>query len=241
MILRAIAGALLVIVLLTGCAGRRDDTGDFAEVPGIGATRIDVPRPANDATADCTAALATDETIVERVAGLRRIGLFADRAALTDEALGDEVTAAVKEVWGDQLKSDEPLMDLFVAEQDTDRAWWRDLEADVAEGNEVYATTIEEWAAISVGAFTVSGIRETWVSENGPVTVAFERDGISHLLRPEYFEDWIDPRIATPINALIAPSGRRFEFFQAFDQTAFVMALTSDERAALEHRGWCFE
>jgi len=240
MMLRAIAGVSLVIVLLAGCTGRRDDTGDFAEVPGIGATRIDVPRPTSGRAA-CAPALAKDQTIGERVAAMRRIGLFADRAALTDAALVDEVTAAIKEVWGDQIKSDDPLMDLFVAERDADRAWWRDLEADVAQGNEVYATTVEEWAAISVGAFTVSGIRETWASGRGPVTVVFERDGISHQLRPEYLEDWIDPRIATPINALIATSGRRFEFFEAFDQTAFVMALTSDERAALEHRGWCFE
>jgi hypothetical protein len=28
---------------------------------------------------------------------------------------------------------------------------------------------------------------------------------------------------------------------QAFDQTAFVMALTEDEREALEARGWCFD
>ena len=27
---------------------------------------------------------------------------------------------------------------------------------------------------------------------------------------------------------------------QAFDQTAYLMALTADERAALEARGWCF-
>ena len=56
-----------------------------------------------------------------------------------------------------------------------------------------------------------------------------------------YLEDWIDPRIATPINELIAPSGRQLAFFKAFDQTAFVMALTKDERDALEDRGWCFE
>lgn len=44
-----------------------------------------------------------------------------------------------------------------------------------------------------------------------------------------------------PINELIASSGRQFVIFKAFDQSAYVMALTEVERAALEDRGWCFE
>ena len=58
---------------------------------------------------------------------------------------------------------------------------------------------------------------------------------------PEYLEDWIDPRIITPINESIAASGRQFTLVQPFDQTAFVLALDDQERAALEGRGWCFE
>ena len=58
---------------------------------------------------------------------------------------------------------------------------------------------------------------------------------------PERDTIWIDPRILTPIDDLIYGSGRRFELFQTFDQSAFLMALTAQERAALEARGWCFE
>jgi len=185
-------------------------------------------------------ALRPGESVAQRAAALRRIGLFADRAALSDAALGAEIEAAITEEWGDQAP-DEPLLELFVAEQDSTRAWWRDLEADVGPGNDVYTSTLEEWAAISAGAFAPSAIEETWRSDAGPVKVAFEMGGTAHVLGPEYLEDWIDPRIATPLNELIAPSGRELAFFKAFDQTAFVMALTKDERDALEDRGWCFE
>lgn len=106
---------------------------------------------------------------------------------------------------------------------------------------DVYVTTLEEWAAISKGAFEPADIHETWDGGEGPVTVTFTLDGEHVELRPEYLEDWIDPRILTPINERIADSGRRFELFQAFDQSAFVMALTDAERNALQARGWCFE
>jgi hypothetical protein len=132
------------------------------------------------------------------------------------------------------------LLELLAAAEDTARVWWRDLEADVADGNGVYAATLEEWAAISDGAFAPSAVEEAWASDEGPVTIDFELDGTRLRLEPAYAEDWVDARIATPINELIAASGRRFEFVKAFDQTAFVMALTVAERDALEARGWCF-
>lgn len=61
------------------------------------------------------------------------------------------------------------------------------------------------------------------------------------MLAPEYLEDWIDPRILTPINEHIADSGRQFTAFQAFDQSLFLMAPTAALRRGLEARGWCFE
>ena len=132
-------------------------------------------------------------------------------------------------------------MELIVAERDTDRTWWHDLEADVVDENQVYVSTIGDWAAISVGDFVPSEVAETWSTDSGPVTVAFSLDGQAHELHPAYLEDWIDPTIVGQINDLIASSGRRFEIVKAFDQTAFVVALTKDEREALETRGWCFE
>jgi hypothetical protein len=240
MTIRMMAALISAAMLLGACGGSGAGQDDFVEIPGLGATRVDVPRPTTEEGKSCTVALRPDESVGQRVAALRRIGLFAEQAALSDAALGAEIEAAITAHWGVQI-SDEPLLELFVAEQDTTRVWWRDLEADVGGGNRVYTSTLEEWAAISVGAFAPSAIAETWQSDAGPVEVTFETGGAGHVLEPEYLEDWIDPRIATPINDLIAPSGRQFAFFKAFDQTAFVMALTEDERDALEDRGWCFE
>jgi hypothetical protein len=109
------------------------------------------------------------------------------------------------------------------------------------KGGDVYAQSIAEWSEISKDAFRPTDIKETWASETGPVTVTFRLDGSTKTLSPGYFEDWIDPGILAAIDGLIADSGRRFELYKSFDQTAFVMALSTDERRALEARGWCFE
>lgn len=223
-----------------GCGGAPATPTDFVEIPGIGSTRIDVPRPTTEAPG-CSVAMRADQSIGERVIALRELGLFADRPDLSNEDISQRVEARLDELYGGELPADDPLLELIVASLDESRVWWGDLEADVGHGSEAYVMTLEEWAAISKGAFAPEDIRETWESEEGPVTVAFALDGENVELRPEYLEDWIDPRILTPINERIAGSGRRFELFQAFDQSAFVMALTDKERDALEARGWCFE
>jgi hypothetical protein len=231
---------LAVLSLVLAACGSEAISTDFVDVPGVGVTRLDVPRPSSEGGGDCTLAFDTDEPLAERVAALRAIGLFADREALSDAALTDELEAAIEETWG-EVPADDPLFELLLAEMDRSRAWWRDLEADVVDGNDVYVTTIQELSAISEGAFAPSSVSESWSSEMGPITVSFELGGESHQLEPAYLEDWIDPRILGPINDLIRPAGRRFEIVAAFDQTAFVLALTPDERLALEGRGWCFE
>ena len=108
-----------------------------------------------------------------------------------------------------------PTLELFVAALDQTRVWWGDLEADVANGNDVYASVIEDWAAVSVGAFEPDQIEETWESEAGPVTVRFTLGGKDVELAPEYLEDWIDPRIISPINERIAASGRQLTLVEA--------------------------
>jgi hypothetical protein len=234
--------ALLLIIgalLCAGCGSSPATPSQFIEVPGIGSTRVDVPRPASSGPA-CTVAIPTDQTIGQRVAALRDLGLFADRPDLSNEDITQRVEATLDEMHGGDLRPDDPLLELVVAALDESRVWWGDLEADVGAGSEAYVTTLEQWAAISDGAFEPEDLRETWDSPEGPVTVGFTLGGEHVELRPEYLEDWLDPRIVTPINARIAASGRQFGLFQAFDQSLFLMALTSDERRALEARGWCF-
>jgi hypothetical protein len=234
-------------VVLAACSvlgPTADGSGDFAEVPGIGVTRVDVPRPTGMASAPCDEdplPPVSDATIGTRVVDLRRLGLFAGRTDTSDELLIEDVTRALADRWGDPADVPAPLLDLAIAEQDRGRVWWRDLEADVVEGNNAYVQTLREWSEISVEAFRPTDISETWAADSAPATVSYQLDGETKTLSPAYFEDWIDPGILVPINESIEASGRRFELYKAFDQTALVMALTDQERRAFEGRGWCFE
>jgi hypothetical protein len=237
----AMVGVLAMVLAACG-SGVLDD--EFGEVPDLGPARVDVPRPTGLDSAPCDddpLPPATDETTLQRVAALREIGLFAGEAGVPDTELAAEIDDAIEEQWGTDLAPDDSLRDLAVAEQDLDRVLWMDLEADVVAENQVYLTTLAELASISVGAFAPSDVVERWAGEAGPISVTFEMGGARHEIRPGYLEDWVDPTILVPINELIADTGRRFVSYKAFDQTAFVMALSEVEQQALEGRGWCFE
>lgn len=87
----------LAALLIGACAG----VDDFVVIPGLGATRIDVPRPTTSAVTACTVSLRSDESVAVRAAALRQIGLFAGQAAVSDTALGAEIEAAMAEAWGE--------------------------------------------------------------------------------------------------------------------------------------------
>ena len=148
-------------------------------------------RAAGDRRARST--IVPGQSVAQRAVALREIGLFSDRAALSDAALGSEVERGVAERWEGAIGPDDPLIELAVAEQDANRVWWQDLEADVLDGNDVYEWTLGRWSAISAGTFMPENVVESWASETGPVTVAFELAGEPHVLTPAYLEDWIDP------------------------------------------------
>jgi hypothetical protein len=239
---------MALLVAAAGCAAPNNSTApasdDFAEVPGIGSTRIDVPRPSGAVAATCEPLArgpADGESTVERVAALRKLDFFASRTE-TDAALAVSIDEQSIAEFGTKPEPEDPISELVVAGVDDDRVWWDDLEADVDPSNKVYESTLEAWAGISDGAFAPTGIVETWASPTGPVTVSFTLGGKTETLKPAYLEDWIDPMILTRINALIAPGGRQFELYRAFDQTLFLTALTAAEKRTLERdRGWCFE
>jgi hypothetical protein len=243
--------AVLVAVLVAaaGCAAPSAPTAppssdDFANVPGIGSTRVDVPRPSGPIAATCKPlghGPADGETTIERVAALRKLDFFASRTE-TDAELAVTIDDQSVAEFGRSPDPDNPISELVVAGVDDERVWWGDLEADVDPTNKVYETTLEDWSAISAGAFAPTEIEETWASPTGPLTVSFLLAGKRETLKPAYLEDWIDPSILTRINGLIAPNGRQFELYRAFDQTLFLIVLTADEKRALERdRGWCFE
>jgi hypothetical protein len=266
-LLAAVGRSVTVTVLVVGCAAPPTGgvgSAEFVDVPGVGSTRVDVPRPTNPASAACDAdplPPASDATVAQRVADLRAIGLFADQADLAATDLTTYVQDGIAETWGNSgdgsgdgvesgpstpvspgvVELPPAMLDLAVAQQDHARVWWQDLEADVAPENEVYVQTLAAWSEISAGAFDPQDIAETWAGPTGPVDVRFRLGDGAHVLHPAYLEDWIDPGILAPIDALIASSGRRFDLYKAFDQTAFVIVLTDPERRALEARGWCFQ
>lgn len=244
MIRRSFATLLVVGAgALAACTPASTGEG-FVEVPGLGATRIDVPRPSSGVSGPCDAdplPEPSDASVEDRVAALRDIGFFADRADRSDAELAAEVEADLAGLWGDSLAPDDPILDLAIAETDRSRVWWRDLEADVVEENQVYTETVAAWGDISVGTFAPEGIEEAWDGPTGPVHIRFSHAGADVELRPAYLEDWIDPMIVIGVNETIAASDRRFHIYKAFDQTAYVLALTDDELRALEARGWCFE
>ncbi|HEV8489642.1 MAG TPA: hypothetical protein VGQ58_07640 [Candidatus Limnocylindrales bacterium] len=241
------AAVVLAIAAAAACSPSSSPSAsddDFAVIPGLGATRIDVPRPTGPAPATCEPVAAGPtggQSIQQRVAGLRGIGFFADRAG-TDAEIAGHIKKQIEADFGAPPAATDPFIDLLVAATDVSRVWWGDLEADVDEANAVYASVLEEWGAISSGAFAPTGIEETWDSPTGPVSISLTTGDRSLELQPEYLEDWIDPRILTPVNDVIAASGRQFELYRAFDQTLFLVALTPGEKRALEKdRGWCFE
>jgi hypothetical protein len=240
---------MLLVVAAAGCGAPNPATtppssNEFANVPGIGLTRVDVPRASGPVAATCKPlghGPADGETTVERVAALRKLGFFAGRVE-TDEKLAAAIDAHSTAEFGTKPEPDNPVSELVVAADDDQRVWWGDLEADVDPSNKVYASSLEAWAAISAGAFEPTAIEEAWASPAGPVTISFMLGGKRETLNPAYLEDWIDPGILNRINALIADSGRQFELYRAFDQTLFLTAVTAAEKRALEReRGWCFE
>lgn len=262
----AIGPGVIATVLVAACAAPPTGgvgSGEFVDVPGVGSTRVDVPRPSDPASAPCDAdplPPASEASIAKRVADLRAIGFFADQAELSATDLTAYVQDGIAETWGSSGDASEPgsgqppapdpsgpvelppaMLDLAVAQQDHARVWWQDLEADVAPENEVYVQTLAAWSEISGGVFDPGDITERWGGPAGPITIGFRLADGTHELHPAYLEDWIDPGILAPIDALIASSGRRYDLYKAFDQTAFVIALSVPERQALEARGWCFE
>ena len=100
---RIAALAAAVVVACGACGGGGGAASDdVAEIPGVGVTRMDVPRPTGAASAPCDEdplPPARDQPIVERVADLRAVGLFADRAGVADAVLADEIEADLEATW----------------------------------------------------------------------------------------------------------------------------------------------
>ncbi len=164
----------------------------------------------------------------------RTLGFFNQYNALSDEDLSDQLLSLHGLEWGENIDPKDELADLQFLKWDEERVWWQDTEADVCGENKVYVQTLLEWGHISRGAFKPTNIEETWQSEEGPIAVAFSLDNTQHSIRPSYQDDYIDLSVVPQINNLIADSNLRFEIHTIFDQTAFIVMLTPEEKRLIE-------
>jgi hypothetical protein len=126
-----------------------------------------------------------------------------------------------------------PWDDVFLLALAEGEVWADDPEADVCAENEVYSEVLPQWASISHGAFTPSGITEHWESESGPTTIVFQLGSHQVSVSPSYQDDWIDLEVLKQINTLISSSGRQFEC--AVDGNfALVLCLTPEQKAMMQ-------
>jgi len=133
-----------------------------------------------------------------------------------------------------------PWDDVFLLALSEDDVWSDDPEADVCAENQVYSEILAEWARISRGAFTPTGITEDWESESGPIIIRFQLGGQAASLSPAYLDDRTDLDVLRQINSLIAQTGREFAY--AIDGNfALVVCLTHEQKKKMiEDRGFPF-
>lgn len=179
--------------------------------------------------------------LLQSLAFFRKLHFYQQFSYLSDEALAWELLYRWQEMFGAALDLSRPYAELELLMWDTERVWWEDLEADVCAGNDIYSETVEQWGTISRGVFQPVNIREWWASDTGPIRIDLEHHGQHLILYPAYLDDYIDINVLHPINRAIQQSGIQFAVYKPFDQSAFVVALTSQEKGALEtSRGWQF-
>lgn len=187
------------------------------------------------------AATSTEgDDLLRAVQLYRSLGFFDSFRELTNEDLAERLVDAyrAKTRGRGDLRRPSELRDLSLLALDTSRTWWEDMESDVFRGNEAYVRILNQWAAISRGNFRPERIAEQWHSDQGPIDVSFAVAGREITWSTDVVE-WIDERLLDTINTLILPTGVQFQHFFTGDQSAFVVALTREERDAIaRERPW---
>jgi hypothetical protein len=179
--------------------------------------------------------------LLDSVHYFRNLEFYGQHADLSDEELAERVEMACVDKWGAVPDPGEPRADLKLLHSDQERVWWKNTEAEVREEHRVYVQALNEWTRISRGAFQPSSVSENWATAAGPVDVTYELDGSTTSLWPNYLRDSLDMTVLDRINDDLGETGCRFEVYEPFDETAFVVVLTPGEKAELEkERGWQF-
>ncbi len=187
----------------------------------------------------------SQQTILEAVRYFRSLGFFQEFTSQSDEELAitfEQMYTHNGTLPREYDPSSNPLAELTLLSYDKQRVWWKDSEADVCEENRVYARTLQEWGRISRGEFEPTDIRETWDSDEGPITVEFIHQNKAFSFQPEFYGDWLDVGTFLPaVNEIIQSQGIQFEICETYDQTICVIVLTQEEKLKLQtEREWAF-
>lgn len=206
--------------------------------------------------------------LLEALRFYRPLGFFADRAPFSDQDLAEQLEAEHASALGlgndlsplvgpgpkhsvagdwDEGIFGEAHPEVVLLALDTSRVWWQDLEWDFVAGSDDFVRLLEQWSAISRGAFVPTNIREYW-PENDRMYIEFELEGKTQRLVPWAEEEtagaeslqWVDIDLINVINYMIAGTGYSFHLHEPFDQTAFLVVLDDEEVTKFEGRGWIF-
>jgi hypothetical protein len=136
------------------------------------------------------------------------------------------------------------LVDIWIAHEDETRVCYGDLEVGAGPDSEDYVKALTKWGRISRGVFEPKQIRERWDPMDEylyRLKISFRWKGAPHSIEIETVDEWINLAALEAINELIVDSGIQFHVYSSFDQCAYIVALTAQEKIALEtKRGWKF-
>ena len=183
-----------------------------------------------------------DEWLLKFVKFFRSLGFYEKYASMSHAELAALLQTWYVAAWEREIEPGDSITDLRLASADEGRVWWNNLIAGVGPGNNIYVKTLEALGKISRGQFDPDEIQESWDAEQGPISVAFIYKGEKVRVYPLYLGEEIDLNMLDPINRMIEGSGIELSTYRRFDDTAFIVALTEEEKLTLtEERGWAFD
>ena len=178
------------------------------------------------------------------VINLRQAGLFEDYKSLSDDSLTQRLSsiATEQQLWEEFDAYDslleEDYINLKIAQLDSKRVWWHDLEADVLNGNMVYVSTVKEFVELSGGYLRAEQIREEWETDNGPIRISFQDGDTLRTFPLKSYDDWYDEDFFNYMEKFMTANGSPYNFYVYIGtgQDAFVIRLNKAEKEMVEQK-----
>ncbi len=171
----------------------------------------------------------------------RAMGFFGQYVEWPDMVLATHLEQLYRQTWKRNFDPEDPLADFHLLKADVKRVWWEETAGRVKPSVEAYAESLPLWGAIARRVFIPRAITEDWETPRGPIVVSFVLEDAPHFVKAKVNGARLDVDILTDLNLLIEHSGIRFECVRPDDASAFIVALTHEEKSLLHHeRGWQF-